>query len=222
MVRMLKVLFFVSAAAPLAVFVACSSSSSGGQSDNNGNCDQGGVDGGMCPMDPSAAAAVPAFTSCANTSTPEVSFAKDIRPIFEQSCSLTASCHGQPSNNISTTGLIFLGAVDGGTDAAEIIQGIVGVASPEDSQVDIVKPHDPENSYLMYKLDGDMCQFATECNVNATKAPAFAYCGLSMPYASPPLCLDSQTDCVKTQTITQQYGERDQIRRWIAQGALNN
>jgi hypothetical protein len=219
MVRTLKVLLVLATAAPLAVFVACSSSSSGGSS-NNGDCDQGGVDGGMCPIDPNAAAAVPAFTSCASTSSPEVSFQKDIRPIFQQSCSLTASCHGQKSANIASSGLIFLGAVDGGTDAADILSGIVGVASPEDSQEQIVKPGDPENSYMMHKLDSDMCRFATGCN--ATKVAAFVGCGLGMPYASPSLCLDSQTACVKTQTITQQYGERDQIRRWIAQGAKNN
>jgi hypothetical protein len=220
MVRTLKVLLVLAAAAPLAVFVACSSSSSGGGNSNNADCDQGGVDSGMCPMDPAAAAAVPAFTSCANTSSPEVSFQKDIRPIFEQSCSITASCHGQKSGAIATSGLIYLGASDGGTDAAEILQGIVGVGSPENTSQSIVKAGDPGNSYMMHKLDSDMCQYVNACN--ATKVAAFVECGLGMPYASPQLCLDSQTDCVKTQSITQQYGERDQIRRWIAQGAKNN
>jgi hypothetical protein len=40
-----------------------------------------------------------------------------------------------------------------------------------------------------------------------------------MPYGLPVLCLDSQSECVAMQTLQQQYGERDQIRRWIAQGA---
>jgi hypothetical protein len=219
MVTKFDMLFLWVGTALFVFFLACSSGSSGGGG-SGGSCDQGGVAGGTCPSGPSAAAAVPPFTSCASTSSPEVSFQKDIRPIFEQSCSLTSSCHGQPSANVSTSGLIFLGAADGGTGAAEILQGLVGVASPEDKQRVLVDPGHPEDSYLMHKLDSDMCGFAAACD--ATKVAAFAGCGLGMPYASPPLCLDSQSDCVKSQTITQQYGERDQIRRWIAQGAKND
>jgi len=52
---------------------------------------------------------------------------------------------------------------------------------------------------------------------------AWIACGLQMPAdAVVPLCLDSQAECVSEQTLTKQYGYRDQIRRWIAQGAANN
>jgi hypothetical protein len=192
-----------------------SASSSGGAS-----CDVGGVDGGTCPVKQAEAEAIPGFVSCANLTTPAVSFQKDIRPIFQQACSITSGCHGQPGNEATTPGLIFLGAADGGTPAATILKGLVGVASPEDPQMPLVQASSPQNSYLMHKLDSDQCQFAGACN--ATAEATFLECGLGMPYAQSALCLDTQASCVQLQNTQQRYGDRDQIRRWIAQGASDN
>ena len=112
------------------------------------------------------------------------------------------------------------GSPDGGTAATTILQNLVDVASPEDPQLSIVKAGDPADSYMMHKLDGDFCRLAAACN--ATGQATFLECGIAMPYGLPSLCLDSQSDCVKNQTLQQQHGERDQIRRWIAQGASAN
>jgi hypothetical protein len=197
-----------------------SGSSSGASGSSSGSCDTGGIDGGVCPVKAAEAEAVPAFNSCADLTTPSVSFESDVRPILEQSCAITSGCHGQPNNDKMTPGLVFFGAEDGGTPTATILGNIVDAASPEDPSMPLVKAGDPENSYMMHKLDGDHCRYAAECN--QTGQDNFLECGLRMPYQLPDLCLDSQTACVKGQTIQQQYGERDQIRRWIAQGASAN
>jgi hypothetical protein len=216
----------------LATMAACSSgsgssgggsssgSSSGGSSSGSsggGSCDMGGIDGGVCPVKAAEAEAVPSFSSCANLMTPTVSFEKDIRPILVQSCSITTGCHGQPGGAATAPGVVFFGAEDGGTPSATILGNIVNAPSPENPGMSLVTPGAPENSYLMHKLDGDHCRYASACN--ATGQDTFLECGLPMPYGLPALCLDSQSDCVKMQTIQQQYGERDQIRRWIAQGS---
>ncbi len=199
MLRTLKVLASLAAAAPLVIFLACSSGSSGG---GNGTCDVGGADGGMC-----TAGSTPAYTSCVtDLTTPTVSFAQDVQPLFNKSCSLSTpgTCHAlQPSGN-STPYLIFLGSPDGGIDGEAVLPGIVGKKAAEDPDMDIIAAGDPEHSYLMHKLDYDECQFATECD--STKNPIFTGCGQGMPYLSG--IIDPTT--------------RDNIRRWIAQGAQNN
>ncbi len=202
MLRMLKVLASLAAAAPLAIFVACSSSSSSGGTNNNGTCDVGGADGGMCTP-----GSTPAYTSCVtDLSTPTVSFAQDVKPIFNSSCSISTpgTCHAmQPAGN-TTPYLVFLGAPDGGADPATVLAGIVGKPAAENPDMNIITAGDPEHSYLMHKLDYDECLFATQCD--ATKNPIFTECGVGMPYQSG--ILDP--------------GTRDNIRRWIAQGAKNN
>jgi hypothetical protein len=205
----------------MGALLACSACSSNGSNGGNagdassGQCDQGGADsGGVCYP-----GLTPDFTSCAPLTKPTVSFGKDIVPIFETKCGVNASCHGDPVAPL--VGQPFLGLAKGGTDPSMVIRGIVGVRSPEAPSVDIVKPGDPANSYMMHKLDGDQCQFASACN--AQNMIAWTACGLQMPIDSViPLCLDSQAECVSQQALAKQYGYRDQIRRWIAQGAANN
>jgi hypothetical protein len=70
----------------------------------------------------------------------------------------------------------------------------------------LVAAGDPTNSYLMHKLDGDSCQWATDCAANQSVNQEFAGCGILMPFDSPELAADT----------------RDTIRRWIKQGAMNN
>ena len=192
--------------ATLGMTTACSSSTSSG-SGSGGSCDTGGADGGMC-VAPGMANATPPFVPCLTGSalqSPSVSFATDIQPIFNQSCAISgATCHGSMSTDPKTTGQIYLGSPDGGVTPQQVLMGIVGVSSPENGQMDIIKAGDPTNSYLMHKLDGDQCQFASTCN--ATKNPLFANCGIQMPFNSG--VLDQDT--------------RDKIRRWIAQGAKQN
>jgi hypothetical protein len=206
MLRTLKVLASLTAAVPLAVFLACSSSNSAGGDGgpSPGACDVGGADGGTCEP-----GVTPAYTSCLTGSdlqTPTVSFAQSIKPLFNTSCSISTpgTCHAlqQPGN--STPYLVFLGSPDGGIDGATVLSGLVGKPASEDPGMSLIAAGDPDNSYLMHKLDYDQCQFATACD--ATKNPVFTGCGVGMPYQSG--ILDQDT--------------RDDIRRWIAQGAKNN
>jgi len=141
--------------------------------------------------------------SCADLTTPTVSFQKDILPIFQPGCAIAGStCHGTP-DVWTTQQRPYLGSFDGGTDAQAVVQGLVGVASPENPKVMMVKAGDPANSFMMHKLDGDQCTMATDC---ATGMTMYTDCGQQMPYSSP--ALDDAT--------------RDTIRRWISQGAQNN
>jgi len=149
----------------------------------------------------------PAYTSCVtDLTTPTVSFAQEVQPLFNKSCSLSTpgTCHALQGAGNSTPYLIFLGSPDGGIDGEAVLPGIVGKKAAEDPNMDIIAAGDPEHSYLMHKLDYDECLFATECD--STKNPVFTGCGQGMPYLSG--IIDPAT--------------RDNVRRWIAQGAKNN
>lgn len=189
--------------ATLGMTTACSSSSSS----SGGACDTGGADGGTCNA-PTTSSPTPPYVSCLTGSalqSPSVSFAADIQPIFNQSCAISgATCHGSPTTDAKSTGQIYLGSVDGGVAASDILPKIVGQNSPENPQMETIKAGDPSNSYLMHKLDGDQCQYAAACKT--TQNPLFANCGIQMPFNSGVLDQDS----------------RDKIRRWIAQGAKAN
>lgn len=86
-----------------------------------------------------------------------------------------------------------------------ILSRLVGKKSPENPSMDIINAGSPDESYMMHKLDDDQCRFSTACN--ATTTTIFLGCGLGMPYGTN-MVLDEPT--------------RDNIRRWIAQGAQNN
>lgn len=163
-------------------------------------CNTGGADGGMC-----VAGMTPPYVSCANLTSPPVSYAASVQPVFNASCAIAgATCHGDPNTNAMATGQVYLGNEAGGADAGLVLMGLVGKPSAEDPQMDLVAPGDPAHSFLMHKLDGDQCIYAAQCN--ATKNPVFTNCGLQQPYNSGVLDLAT----------------RDAIRRWIAQGAQND
>lgn len=190
----------LAASAPLGLlFFGC-----GGGNGNHSSaaCNTGGADGGTC-----VPGTTPPYTSCIDLTTPTISFAGDIAPVFVNSCAAAgASCHGDPTLDEKTTGQVFLGYPDGGDfDAAMILSRLVGQTSPENPMMDIIHASDPDASYMMHKLDDDQCLFATTCN--ATGNTLFRLCGLGMPYGTN-MVLDEPT--------------RDKIRRWIAQGAQNN
>jgi hypothetical protein len=67
-----------------------------------------------------------------------------------------------------------------------------------------VKAGAPHDSYLMRKLDGSNCVLASQCveTANTQKGD----CGVTMPRNNPALTQD----------------QRDTVRRWILQGALDN
>lgn len=134
--------------------------------------------------------------------TPAVSFQTDVLPVFQRSCGVASSCHGDITSpnenrpyfgpNKDTT------ATQADIDA--IFADVVDVGSFYEPGMMIVKTGDPENSFLMYKLDDTLGCDALSCAGNKA-------CGAMMPQgASEPLAL----------------AERDAIRRWIAQGAQKN
>jgi hypothetical protein len=105
-------------------------------------------------------------------STPAVSFANDVIPVFSQSCAFS-TCHG------STTGPangVFLGR-----DGAKVHTAIVGVASGELPAMPFVTPGKPRESYLMRKMDGSQCALDAQCTGGS--------CQDSMPKRSPLLDL---------------------------------
>lgn len=85
-----------------------------------------------------------------------------------------------------------------GTDAGTVRTNLVGRPAQQDMPLmALVDAGDPEGSFLMHKLDGDFCAYP-QCDGG--------FCGLSMPQGSPLLPVET----------------RDVVRRWIAQGALDN
>ena len=111
---------------------------------------------GGCPTSTSSDSCVD-YTAPAsfNAQSPTVSLAKDVVPIFTQSCAFS-SCHGSTGGGNNG---IFLG----GTDPAKIHDAIVNVASSELPSMVYVKAGDARESYLMRKLDGSQCALNAQC-----------------------------------------------------------
>jgi hypothetical protein len=133
-----------------------------------------------------------------------VHFKADVLPIFRTSCGLSTSCHGAESP--SAPEQHFLGPKNSEDVTDMQIQAIfdqsVGKASVMNSDMQVINPGKPAESFLMYKLDapvdGDFCGDLT-CAGDKS-------CGDEMPQGGPQLPAD----------------KRDVIRRWIAQGAKND
>jgi len=127
-----------------------------------------------------------------------VSFADDVVPIFEQSCGLTTTCHGDESNPTDTLGFRpYLASITPGTTDIDLtIASNVDKASTQAEGMPIIKSGQPENSYLMHKMDGthDTCS-VVRCVDDDCKSV--------MPQNGTPIAASS----------------RDIVRRWILQGA---
>lgn len=112
-----------------------------------------------------------------------------VQAIFTRTC-ITPACHGS-----SGSGGMRL------RDAAESHAALVGRPSDQVPSVQLVAPGDPDNSYLVMKVEGTMRRLLpTECMVSPGRNP----CGAQMPQLAAPL--------------TQE--ERTLIRAWIAAGAM--
>jgi hypothetical protein len=130
---------------------------------------------------------------------PTRSFASDVLPIFENSCALSASCHGDPSSPDPASGYRpYLGAVDPPSDIALIFSTVVGQDSHNVTGMKMVDPGKPESSFLMHKMDHDLSCAALSCKDGD--------CGTGMPDGSDPLPAET----------------RNIVRDWILQGAANN
>ncbi len=111
-----------------------------------------------------------------------VSFANDIQPIFSSSCAFSG-CHGANANPTGKPMVLSPG---------QAFSNIVNVESFERPGMDRIEPSDPDNSYLIHKIQG------TQASVNGS--------GSRMPLGAPPL---------PQATI-------DLIRQWVTDGAPNN
>ena len=157
--------------------------------------------------DPTCMQACCKYTVPATTDlTSPTSFQNDVMPIFLNSCSFSG-CHNMPSGSAALgTPTIFLGSKTIPGANSGVYADLVGVASTELPSMAYVKAGDPENSFLMHKADGDQCLFATAMCPALPMATGLPPCGDSMPMGQ---ALIDVTP-------------RDTIRRWIAEGAMNN
>jgi hypothetical protein len=186
-----RAVLFCASAALLAI-VGCSAAGSLGSSESMVTA----ADGAACPaVVPAPEGGTTSDSSPPNSEAgPALSLRADVMPIFGFSCSFS-SCHGDDRPD-----RVFLGPRpgDGDVDAAATTVRSALVGAPLEVEMAMVVPFRPDQSFLMYKLDGDFCPIAAQCSQGV--------CGASMPKGSRPL------DPVK----------RDKIRQWIAQGALDN
>lgn len=132
--------------------------------------------------------------------TPAVSFADDVMPIFRRSCALSNSCH---ASNPGTLTQPYLGKKLTDPDPTpDEIQAIfdenVGETSSKALGMEIIKAGDPENSFLMHKLDATL-------SCATIKGCSGSNCGTPMPVGA-----------------KLPAAELDLIRSWIKQGAMNN
>lgn len=159
--------------------------------------DDGGTGGSACSKETDEAGC---FDYACVTEGPQRSFAADVLPIFENSCSLAASCHGDRNSPDQGSGYRpYLGEVDQvmtPSDIPLILSKIVGQDSHA-AAMKIVEPGNPQASFLMHKMDGDLDCASLTCGNG---------CGTLMPQGGDPLPRAS----------------RDIIRDWIRQGAQNN
>lgn len=124
---------------------------------------------------------------------PPASLRNDVLPVFSFSCAF-ASCHGAARSD-----RVYLGtrAADGEPLATPTAIRAALLERANEADLALVVPSRPEESFLMYKLDGDFCAIASRCVED---------CGEPMPKGSALLAAS----------------ERDTIRRWIAEGAPDN
>ncbi|MEZ4315197.1 MAG: hypothetical protein R3F14_44850, partial [Polyangiaceae bacterium] len=150
-----------SASLILASFVAAFATA--GLSLSTTGCDGGGGSGG-------AGGGGGGDSSCFDYSSfdgtaPAVGFKADVLPLFQRSCGVSTSCHGDI--NMPNENRPYLGpnkdatATDAEIDA--IFAAIVDVGSFYEPGMSIVKSGDPENSFMMYKLDGTLECAALTC-----------------------------------------------------------
>jgi hypothetical protein len=160
---------------------------------------------------------------------PAVSFEGDVYPLLRRGCGFS-SCHGVAFGGKAA---LFLGpnlnsdagiiAADAGRDDAGrlidpegstlteaeirqlVVDGLVHVPSRTAPAMNLVEPGDPEQSFLMLKLEGCQAEANLTCEVQSG-AQSDNPCGDLMPRNGEKL----------------PDAELDVIRRWILQGAKND
>jgi hypothetical protein len=164
----LRAAVVAAALAPVAALAACSSDPA--PISSNRKTDAGANDDGG--------------TSGDGRTAPYPSFTDDVLPTIIVSCSLTA-CHGSKLSNLN----IFLPPNDPDTLYAELQKTSPTTGLP------FVSPGDPDDSYLMIKIEGQQAKLSSKCGGGD--------CGTEMP----------------PDTGLLPQAQRDAIRAWIAAGA---
>jgi hypothetical protein len=133
---------------------------------------------------------------------PQVSFRQDLMPAIQRNCS-DAPCHGKEVDGAAE---LFLGPpLPAAVDVSSVIRRIVGVSSRTAPELRLIAPGDPENSFLLLKVEG--CQNTGGLTCQALLgARSGQPCGDTMPQAARPLC----------------NKERANLRSWIRQGAQDD
>ncbi|MBS2015067.1 MAG: hypothetical protein JST00_19405 [Deltaproteobacteria bacterium] len=127
--------------------------------------------------------------------TREVSFATDVLPVFEKSCTFGA-CHGTAGG---TNHGVYLGVRGGGgAVAVDAVHAALVNAKSAVGPMSLVTPGAPEESWLVRKLEGTTCTLDPSCSGGS--------CGERMPKGGEPLAAPQLAA----------------IKGWIAQGAKKN
>jgi len=212
---------------PVLLAFAAACSSSGGSSSSTGSSGSTGSGGSSGTGGSSGGSDCFDYTGF-DTTSPTVSFKSDVVPIFSQSCALSTACHScdnQGTPGCTTGGykpFLGIGSSDGTATSAQLAAilsatvgqpaalqvGTVDSTPVGDPSLSIIEAGDPAKSFITYKLDATFLTEPTDGEVDcSTLACASTQtCGQAMPSGGPALAAS----------------ERDTIRRWIAQGALNN
>lgn len=128
--------------------------------------------------------------SSSELASPPADFAKDVVPVLVASCG-SSSCHA--SKLAAANHGLFLKPKN--DEEISLVKEGLMKSSRALSAMPYVTPNDPDQSFLMHKLDGDTCVLDKQCEGGS--------CGDSMPDGN---------DLLPEAT-------RDVVRRWIAQGA---
>jgi hypothetical protein len=188
----------------------CSSSKSNGDNDQGDDGGQGTNSNGDTVS--CTTATCPVCTGpAASDAGAAVSFSQDILPIFQNSCGIGAdTCHGSYGGGQQSLYLAEpVSAGDGYGDAGAILKGIVGKPSLEAPMLDLVSAGNPEQSYVMKKIDGDMCSAMSDCvqpGASTLTTTITVPCGVPMPETGTPITSQNAT----------------LVWQWIAAGAQNN
>ena len=150
----------------------------------------------------------------ASLMSPTTQFARDVLPIFRGSCGFSG-CHG---DSRPSAPLVFLYASSADTTPVstfgpQVHRNVVNQKSLENPSMNYVRPGDPTNSYLMRKLDGALTDIALQCPTSNALYTRYAS---SYSFANP--CAGAMPEGLMALDAM----SRDTIRRWIAQGALDN
>lgn len=189
---------------------ACSSEDGTDTADGSGS---GGSGSGSEIPYCEPASTCPVDVSGVDLSTPSVTFAQDVLPIFQARCN-DSTCHG--SGRTHSAAQLYLGPPSGTTPTAEELTSIHGQLTSQSSQIasnaQLVVAGEWAQSFFMAKVDG--CQDAGDftCNGSVAGSACRTDCGDGMP--------QTLAGSSKGAPYPLSDDERTTIRRWIHQGAL--